>query len=201
MKPSDKVKCRFVASQQNDTVGLTAFPCRPFRLTLSLVGTSLSFSQDMLRRTYSLLTLWFCVANISAQSFLPDVIWSKGVHAGQVQAIALSPDETTAASASSSGSIKLWRFNDASLLKTLTGHSNYVNAISFSPDGQYLLSGGSDGTARTWRVSTGELLRVWTEAEPVTSVSVSPDGQFVAASTASPFYPHPLDAVVRIWNL
>jgi len=155
----------------------------------------------MKRILYFVMFLLTLEPKVSGQSLMPDVLWSKGGHAGQVEAVALSPDESIVASAGEDYSIKLWRFADAALLRTLMGHSNTPTSIAFSSDGQLLVSGSYDRTIRIWQASDGHLLRAWTEgAAGVTSIALSPDNSLIAAGSGTPGYPSPFDGAVRIWN-
>ncbi|HLP78815.1 MAG TPA: WD40 repeat domain-containing protein [Candidatus Paceibacterota bacterium] len=151
---------------------------------------------------HSLLFLLGLIPKVSGESLISDMVWSGGVHAGQVQTVALSSDESIVASASTSDeSIKLWKFGDTSLLKTLAGHSNGVTSVTFSSDRQYLVSASYDHTIRIWQVSDGNVVRTWTEgAAGVTSIALSPDNSLIAAGSGTPGYPSPFDGAVRIWN-
>lgn len=138
---------------------------------------------------------------LAAQSVLPDALWAGGGHSGQIQAVALSPDEKLVASASTDGLIKLWRFGDMALVRSLAGHGNCVTSVAFSSDGQVLASGSGDRTIRFWRTSDGSVLRAWTEgAASVNAIALSPDNSLLAAASGTPGYPSLFDGAVRLWH-
>jgi WD40 repeat protein len=49
----------------------------------------------------------------------PDVLWSEAGHGQTVTGLDLSPDGTVLASSSSDRTVKLWRYPDSALLRTL----------------------------------------------------------------------------------
>ena len=87
------------------------------------------------------------------------------------------------ASGSEDKTIKLWRVEDGSLVRTLTGHKagvwGIVNSVSFSPDGRLLASGSGDKTIKLWRVADGALLQTYDQetGTGVLSIQFSPNGQ------------------------
>jgi WD40 repeat protein len=76
--------------------------------------------------------------------------------------VSFSPDGRLLASGSLDKTIKLWRVEDGSLVRTLTGHTDVVNSVAFSPDGRLLASGSWDKTIKLWRVADGSLVRTLT---------------------------------------
>ena len=79
------------------------------------------------------------------------------------------------------------------------GHRQEVYSLDFSLDGRLLVSGSGDKTARIWNMidGTSKVLTINEDSlsndHGVTSVAISPNGQFVAAGS--------LDTVVRIWDV
>lgn len=80
----------------------------------------------------------------------------------------------------------------------LNGHKFPVTGIAFSPDGETLISAG-DNTIKLWNLTRGKLIQTlrghadhWSESA-VTSVTVSPNGQFIASGGT--------DNTIRIWHL
>jgi WD40 repeat protein len=106
-----------------------------------------------------------------------------------VEAIALSPDGTAIAAAStnlSSAQIQVWKTNGDSLF-SLVGHEHRVMALAFSHDGGRIATGGQDGTVKIWERATGRLIRTLgtsTELAPwVTSLAFGPDGKRIVSGT------------------
>jgi WD40 repeat protein len=96
-------------------------------------------------------------------------------------AIALSPDNRTAALAQGGGVILLVDLVTGTKLARLNGLSAPVGQIAFSPDGKSLVTGSSDGALRFWCPLTGaQRLNVRAHAGPITSLALSPDGAILA---------------------
>lgn len=67
----------------------------------------------------------------------------------------------------------------------LRGHTDNVQSIALSPDDQILASGSYDGTIRLWNIKTGQVVQQLTiKKMPLSTVSFSPDGQYIAYSYA-----------------
>lgn len=101
-------------------------------------------------------------------------------------AIAFTPDSQLIAAGLSNGTVRLWRTDNGTLVRTLTGHRYAVRAIAISNDGTRLVSASSDQTIRLWNLQTGELLRTIQLNERdgvVHTVLMSPDGTRVAIAT------------------
>jgi eukaryotic-like serine/threonine-protein kinase len=89
------------------------------------------------------------------------------------------------ASGSEDRSVKFWDIAQALAERdVLQAHSGGVESLAFAPDGLTLFSGGSDGRIRRWEVATGRPLAPLGNPEvndPVTGLTVSPDGRTLAA--------------------
>jgi WD40 repeat protein len=86
-----------------------------------------------------------------------------------------------------SNSSELLNSSDGTLIRSYGGPHNGTNAMVFTLDDQYLVSGvgagGSTLTLDLWRVSDGvRLFRLGDHNNGDHSVSLSPDGQYVATS-------------------
>ena len=104
-------------------------------------------------------------------------------HAGDVLAMALSPDGQTLASGSEDGAIRLWNMRTHELVGSpMPGHNQAVWAVAFSPDGQTVASGGQDGTIRFWAVHglKQQLPTIDTQTR-VSGLTYSPDGRMLAS--------------------
>jgi WD40 repeat protein len=111
----------------------------------------------------------------------PDILWAVDGHAGEVTAVAISPDGKFVASAGVDNKVKLWNVADGSLVATLSGHYDGINALAFSPNGQWLASAGQDRNIKLWKVADGSLIRTLASTEFILSVGFSPDNQWLAS--------------------
>ena len=70
--------------------------------------------------------------------------------AGQINAVAFSPDGTRIATAGENRTITLWDTATGQSVVVLRGHTEAVLSVAFSPDGRRLASGSIDATIRIW---------------------------------------------------
>ena len=81
----------------------------------------------------------------------------------------------------------------------MKGHESDVVTLDFSLDDKILVSGSTDGTICVWDLATGAARQTFFGVEPeyshpaVTSVMISPNGQYVAVGS--------MDTVIRIWDI
>jgi len=119
-------------------------------------------------------------------------------HSSRVWDIAWSPDRRTLVSASTDGTLKLWRYNGRGRFssrpyKTLKGHLNKVNSVSFSSDRQILVSGSADGTVKLWSANGTLLKTLKGHQGGIWSVRFSPRERVVASASE--------DGRVILWDL
>ncbi|MGF2011573.1 serine/threonine-protein kinase [Nostoc sp. DedVER01b] len=111
-----------------------------------------------------------------------------------VNALAISPDDYTLASANDDKNIKLWDLNTQKVLATLSGHFQAVKSVAFSPDGQILASGSDDKTIKLWQFETlKEICTLVGHSHAVKSVAFSPDGQILASGS--------WDKTIKLWDV
>ena len=112
---------------------------------------------------------------------------------GYVNAVAVSPDGLTVASADGK-LIRLWDVATRKEVARLEGHTNSVNSVAFDPQGRWLASGSTDGTVRLWSLAQRkELARLEGHSDVVRSVAFDPQGRWLASGAN--------DKTVRLWDL
>ena len=106
--------------------------------------------------------------------------------AGQVWALAFSPDGQTLASGGGFEGIHLWdtRANPPKIKNTLIANTAQVEGLAFSPDGQLLAVAtglGSGEAVHLWDIQTQAIKQILTVKDTtVRKVAFSPDGQMLA---------------------
>ena len=119
----------------------------------------------------------------------------------KVDELAVSPDESLLAGASSSGEVFLWDLTSCKLRTLLVGHRGWCRSVSFSPDGKILASAGEDGTVRLWDVRTLQEVGLILDDKPrfghLQSVTFSPDGLSLLAGGKR----SDNKGVLHIWSL
>jgi WD40 repeat protein len=109
-----------------------------------------------------------------------------------IQNLAFSPDGKTVALAVAGG-IHLLNTESRVLSAVLRGHSGDVTKLHFVGNSR-LVSGANDRTLKYWDVSTHSMLRsLEAHTQPITSLDVSPDGDYALSGGA--------DARIILWNL
>jgi len=113
-------------------------------------------------------------------------------HTDAVNALAVSPDGKTLATAGQDGTVRSWEVATGLERHRLFGHTKPVKCVAFSPDNKFILSGGDDRTERLWLTATGKPIFVGENKDLIKSMAFSPDGQFAVSATA--------DRVIRLWD-
>ena len=120
----------------------------------------IAFSQDgrtMLTGGYDGRLIWWPV-----DATKPEPIRTVEAHDGWLRALAVSSDHSLVATVGNDRLVKLWRMDDGSLVREMTGHESYVYNVAFHPDGKQLVTGDLKCRLIHWDVTNGKLQREWT---------------------------------------
>ncbi|MER7107165.1 WD40 repeat domain-containing protein [Streptomyces sp. NPDC000229] len=117
-----------------------------------------------------------------------------GGHGGPVNAVAFAPAKGLLASASSDGTVRLWRVADRRTAATFTVPGR-VRAVAFNPDGRTLAVTSTDGPVRLWdtsarRAEAGMPLPGSTKG--ARAVAFAPRGRTLAVAAA--------DGSLQVWE-
>ena len=97
--------------------------------------------------------------------------------------VCISLDATKVLSADRGGMIKLWDLKTAECLRTIEAHRANVSGLYFMFDGRFAVSGSWDKTVKIWDLTDGSCLKTFEFDDWVTSVDMTPDGRYLAASS------------------
>jgi WD40 repeat protein len=145
-----------------------------------------------------LLALAIIPAGVGAQG-RPDIRWIDAGHGGAITDVAQSPDGTLLATSSDDRTVKLWRYPEGDLVRTLVlpySDSDQVMGIArvrFTADGGHVVAAVNhvdgvervkySGAVHVFRVSDGaperELAR---QGESISAIALSPDGASLATA-------------------
>jgi len=111
-------------------------------------------------------------------------IWSMDYNAAAHKVIAGSYAKT----------IKVWNYDNASVLFTLTGHEKSCLPVDMDATGDLAVSGSLDKSVRLWDLKKGvQLKKLDIHSENLFAVDFHPSGKYVLSASA--------DKTIRLWNL
>jgi dipeptidyl aminopeptidase/acylaminoacyl peptidase len=115
-------------------------------------------------------------------------------HTHFVNALAITPDGRTLASASYDTTVRLWDAETGKERHLLKGPEKAVAYIAVSPDGKTVAAGGYDKIIWLWDIATGKEIRRFTGSQgDILFVGFSRDGKTLASSGC--------EHVIRLWDV
>eukprot|EP00037_Helgoeca_nana_P027502 m.315073 g.315073 ORF g.315073 m.315073 type:complete len:462 (+) comp27516_c0_seq3:102-1487(+) len=121
------------------------------------------------------------------------------VGAGEMRALALSPDGTLLHSASEEFCVRVWRVSDGSLLRLLDGHQGEIMALAVNAAGT-VYSASNDGTVIMWSGVDGAIIDTLEHDRKmhvgygsvadaaIMSMALGPDGAVYGGLASAPFH-------------
>ncbi|KAM9939750.1 hypothetical protein OXX80_000768 [Metschnikowia pulcherrima] len=112
-----------------------------------------------------------------------------------INAVKISKDKSKLATCSSKGNLRIYDFNDGSLIATLKGHAKGVSDIAFSPINSDIIASGSDDlTIRLWSISQRKCIRILKKhTYHITTVTFNSKGSMLISGAA--------DETIVLWDL
>lgn len=89
----------------------------------------------------------------------PAAIRTVDAHKGMIRAIAVSPDGQFLASCGNDLKVKLWKVEDGSLVREMTGHERHIWNVAFHPNGKDLVTGDLVSKFIHWELESGKAAR------------------------------------------
>lgn len=112
--------------------------------------------------------------------------------AGQVNAIAISPDDRLTVGGGNDRRIFIWDNETRQLIRRIDTDSDQVLSVKFSPDGQRILSGGNGRFVSVWNVADGNRSMKLEHGSQVHIAIFSPDGEHILTGGS--------DKLIKIWD-
>ncbi|CAK5040589.1 unnamed protein product [Aphanomyces euteiches] len=99
--------------------------------------------------------------------------------------LVLHKDAALVAAACDDFVVRLVDISTHKIVRRLRGHTHVLTDICFSPDARWIVTSSSDASLRVWDLPTGACIDWIKFPHAVTSVTMSPTGEFIATTHSS----------------
>lgn len=103
-----------------------------------------------------------------------------------VYSMSWSPDGKWLAAASADTAVYVWNMEKEKLAATLKEHTDWAQAVAFTSDSRLLATAGADKTAWIWDTARWKTVAKMQEAEAVSGLAFSPEGEYLALAVNGP---------------
>lgn len=114
-------------------------------------------------------------------------------HTGKITALVLSANGKILVSGSEDRTVKIWHLDRNADPYTLTGFATPITALTISPNDEICAIGDLSQNVRIRRLEDGKIIRSIQVGSGVTSLCLSPDGQFLATGG--------FNHIIKLWNV
>ena len=119
--------------------------------------------------------------------------FSRTLHRGRINEIAVSPDGQQVATAGNDGIVAIWDLQQEELQWKLAEGTGRTLSVCFNHDATRLATGYADGTVKIWDLRTGRSVQTLKgHQHDILSVCFNSDGTLLATGS--------MDNTARIWN-
>ena len=115
-------------------------------------------------------------------------------HEKMITSLRFSNNGKSIVSSSWDKTLKIWKVENKSNIKTLKGHLLWIEDIAFSPDGKFLVSGGEDKSLYIWDIKTGNIIKkISGHQSRITSIKFLKNGKYIVTGAR--------DSLIIIWDI
>ncbi len=107
-------------------------------------------------------------------------------HAGEVHALAFSPNGSTFASGGSDGSVKVWNALSGTLIDSMTGNHGRASSLTWNPNSRQIAAGYEDGAVHLWEIpATQQPAKIKYQSEAIKKLSWQRNSESLVAEFKS----------------
>ena len=104
-------------------------------------------------------------------------------HERTISKVCVSLDASRILSADRGGKLKVWNTETGECLRTIQAHRDNISGLHLTFDRKFAASASWDKTVKVWNVVEGTCMKTFEFSDMVTSVTMTPDGRYLLASS------------------